>query len=68
MASRLGKHLLRAKCKTENFGLSALYTCYFCFDVWLLHGKLLTIIDKKLYIWVINFWSKGNSEEVGLYT
>ena len=68
MASRLGKHLLRAKYRTGNFGLSALYTCYFCSDVWLLRGKVLTIIDKKVYIWVINFWFKGNLEEVGLYT
>ena len=30
MASRLGQHLLRAKCKAENFGLYALYPCCFC--------------------------------------
>ena len=29
MVSRLGQHLLRAKSKTENFGLFALYLCYF---------------------------------------
>ena len=29
MASRLGKHLLRAKSKTGNFRLLALYRCYF---------------------------------------
>ena len=29
MASRLGQHLLRAKYKTENFGLFALYSSYF---------------------------------------
>ena len=39
MTSRLGKHLLRVKSKTENFGLFALYPCYFfvcCLDAsWL---------------------------------
>ena len=29
MASRLGKHILRAKSMTENLGLFALYRCYF---------------------------------------
>ena len=32
MSSRLGKHLLRATFKAENFGLFALYTWgFFCF-------------------------------------
>ena len=29
MVSRLRQHLLRAKSKVENFGLFALYLCYF---------------------------------------
>ena len=46
MAYRLGKHLLRAKSKTENFGLFALYPAifYLLFDCpmanfWLLLRK-----------------------------
>ena len=31
MASRLGQHLLRAKSKTENFGLFSLYLWYFLY-------------------------------------
>ena len=42
MASGFGKHLPRAKSKTENFGLFALYPCYFficCLAVsWLTFG------------------------------
>ena len=75
IASRQEKHLLRAKSKTENFGLFALYPCYFficCFAApWLTFGSLLR---KKSHspddhcIWSINFCSKGNSEVLGLYS
>ena len=41
MASRLEKHLLRAKSKTENSGLFALYPFYlFLSAVWLPHDQL----------------------------
>ena len=63
MASRLGKHLLRAKSKTENFGLFALYLCYFFYllfgclmaNVCLLLRKQSHSSDVNHCIWTINF-------------
>ena len=74
MASRLGKHLLRAKSKTENFGLFALYPCYFYLlfgcsmaNFWLLLRKQSHSPDVNHCIWAIDFWSKGDSEGLALY-
>ena len=38
MVPRLGKHLLRAKSKPENFELFAIYPYHFLSVAWLLHG------------------------------
>ena len=68
MASRLGKHLYRAKSKTENFGLFALYPYIFYLlfpfsmaNFWLLLRKQSHSHDVNHCIWAINFWSKGDS-------
>ena len=47
MASKLGQHLLRAKPKAENFGLFALYPCYFLSVAWLPHKQLMVIIEER---------------------
>ena len=75
MDSRLWKHLLRAKYNTESFGLISHYRCYY-FDLlftcpmtnfWLLLRKQSHSPDVNHCIWAINFWSKGNSEGLGVY-
>ena len=64
MASRLGKHL-RAKSKAKNFGLFALYHCYFfiyCLTApWLTFGYYWgnsPSPDVNHCIWLSNFGSK----------
>ena len=73
MASRLGKHL-RAKSKAKNFGLFALYHCYFfvcCLTApWLTFGYNSgnsPSPDVNHCIWAINFWSKGGLKELGFH-
>ena len=76
MVSRHGKHLLTAKSKAENFGLLALYPCYFFYllfgcsmvNFWLFLRKQSHSLDVNHRIWAINFWSKGDSEGLGLYS
>ena len=48
MASRLWKHLLRAKSKAENIGLFALYSSFFLSVACLPHCQLLAIIEKTV--------------------
>ena len=45
---RIRQHLVRPKSKAENFGLFALYTCYFLSAVWLPNGQLLTVIEETV--------------------
>ena len=66
MACKPGQHLLRAKSKTENFGLLALHSCYFFFSAvgcamtnhWLLLKKQFHSSDVNHCIWAVNFLPK----------
>ena len=81
MASRLGQHLLRAKYKTENFGLFALYSSYFFCLLFGCFGQLLAVIEQIVSLthsitqcWLITafglsvFNPKLDWEGLGLYT
>ena len=76
MTSRLGKHLLIAKSKAENFGLFAAYPFYFFYlwfgcpmtEFWLLLRKQFHSLDVNHCTWAINFWAKGHSVGLGLCT
>ena len=67
MASRLGKHLLKAKATAENFGLFALYSSYFFYllfgcpmaNFWLLPSKQLHSSNVNHCIWAISFWPRA---------
>ena len=74
MASRLGQHLVRAKSKTENFGLLALYSSYLFFyllfdypmaNFWLLSSKQSHSPNVNHCIWAISFWPKAGLGGVG---
>ena len=74
MASRLGKHLFRAKSKAENFGfICSLPRLFFicCLAVpWLIFDiieETVSLTYGNDCIWAINFWSKGDLEGLGLY-
>ena len=76
MACKPGQHLLRAKSKTENFGLLALHSCYFFFSAvgcamtnhWLLLKKQFHSSDVNHCIWAVNFLPKDEWEGLGLNT
>ena len=46
MDFRLEQHFFRATSKAENFGLFALYPCYFLSAFWLPRGQRLTIKEE----------------------
>ena len=71
MAFRLGKHLLRAKSKTENFGLFEYFYLLFGYSManfWLLLRKQSHSPEFNQCIWAIDFCSKGDSEGLDLYS
>ena len=71
MASRLEQHL-RAKPKTENFGL---FTGFFLSAVWLPHGRFFAVIEETVSlpnvnhcIWAISFRPRADWKGLDLYT
>ena len=73
MASRLGEHLLKAKSMPENFGLFTppIFYLMFCCVM----AKLRLLLRKHSHspnvnhcIWAINLWSKGDRDELDVYT